>query len=465
MKQAAPEKRVLLVVHAIVIIFQPLVDSLRVFATLRFQLSMAVAAAAGTRGQIRVTMTSAATCHDRAMGAFRHWLLRQLTKNHKQHTRKEGNAEEACRDSDGFYDVPYEFETRTDGEEVDSTKRVFTGQEGIAGQWGRKERSLNHFTLVDDVLSEILSYADTRTLLQVALVSCSTQNVACDALYRKICVSAFRAGQLCQTLAALKQCAERVITLRIRHKDAGILHGIAFEAAFANMKHLQTLHLEVPVDTHALLRSFTGSLTTFTSSQPVSDSIYKLLLRQTTITILGLEEGLEKFHRIDVSPGLLPNLIRVRAPPRDVESLVPGRPVRHVRFHYTPQDAKLRPTVQLGFFLGCTVPLLRLDLMACQLINQPDLETLFSELRHLTVFQDDTWGKRRGSRNLEDELWFMADATCDLPKLCTLVVVTTLARKKALMIYDAVKTYSTAPRFRVLAIHTRDRCIGYTAQN
>ncbi|KAJ7104827.1 hypothetical protein C8R44DRAFT_746095 [Mycena epipterygia] len=293
---------------------------------------------------------------------------------------------------------------------------------------------LNQFTLVDNVLSEILNYADTRTLLQVALVSRNTQNFASDALYRKICVSAFCAGQLCQTLAALKQRAERVIALRIRHKDAGMLHGTAFEAAFANMKHLQTLHLEVPVDTRALLRSFTGSLTTFTSSQP-------------------------EFHCIDVSPGLLPNLIRVRAPPRDVESLVPGRPVRHVRFHYTPQDAKLRPTVQLGFFLGCTVPLLRLDLMACQLINQPDLETLFSELRHLTVFQDDTWGKRCGSRNLEDELWFMADATSDLPKLRTLVIVTTLTRKKALMIYDAVKTYSAAPRLHVLAIHTRDRCM------
>ncbi|KAJ7099167.1 hypothetical protein C8R44DRAFT_888620 [Mycena epipterygia] len=305
---------------------------------------------------------------------------------------------------------------------------------------------LNQFTLVDDVLSEILSYADTRTLLQVALVSRSTQNVVSDALYHKICVSA----------SVLANC---VIALRIRHKDAGMLHCTAFEAAFANMKHLQTLHLEVPVDTRVLLRSFTGSLTMFTSSQPVSDSIYKFLFRQTTITILGLEEGLEEFHCIDVSPGLLPNLIRVRAPPRDVESLVPGRPVRHVRFHYTPQDAKLRPTVQLGFFLGCTVPLLHLDLMACQLINQPDLETLFSELRHLTVFQDDTWGKCCGSRNLEDELWFMADATSDLPKLRTLVIVTTLTRKKALMIYDAVKTYSATPRLRVLTIHTRDRCM------
>jgi hypothetical protein len=169
--------------------------------------------------------------------------------------------------------------------------------------------------------------------------------------------------------------------------------GPTFEAALSSMVHVRYLHILCPVDVHALLKCFHAPLLTFTYGHPVCDTLREFLLWQPTITAISLYHPLRR----DPTLQFLPALEKVEALSHDLADLIVGARVQHIKFRYRPEERVMQPVVPAIFFALSDVPVVRVECLACQLVDQEELDLHLPNLETLVVLQDVKWGGHQAS--------------------------------------------------------------------
>lgn len=160
------------------------------------------------------------------------------------------------------------------------------------------------------------------------------------------------------------------------------------------MTGLRLLHIFCRVDPPALLRSINCSLEAFSYDFPMCDEVSAFLHSQPTILVLGLYQFFGR-HRYPPEVGFLPHLRALQARPSDIPRLINGRPVFSIKFQYRPADRILQPHFRLECFNLSTRLIRHVELMACQLADEADLEPLFSRLKRLLITEDSSWAEAR----------------------------------------------------------------------
>ncbi|KAJ7909357.1 hypothetical protein B0H13DRAFT_2330405 [Mycena leptocephala] len=164
--------------------------------------------------------------------------------------------------------------------------------------------------------------------------------------------------------------------------------GTAFEVSLASLTHLRDFHILCPVDVQALVTCLHAPLRAFTYGFPVCDTIYQFLVQQPTITTISLHHPV---HR-DPAPTFLPALETVEALSEDLADLIVGTRVRHITFRYRPEERVTQPVVPPIFFGLSDAAIVRVVCLACQLVDQEQLDLHLPDLETLVVLQDVTWG-------------------------------------------------------------------------
>ncbi|KAJ7907064.1 hypothetical protein B0H13DRAFT_2332680 [Mycena leptocephala] len=123
-----------------------------------------------------------------------------------------------------------------------------------------------------------------------------------------------------------------------------------------------------PINVKGLVQHFRAPLLSFTYGLPVCDTIYQFLVQQPSIIAISLYHPL---HR-DPTPTFLPALEKVEALSEDLADLIVGAAVRHIIFRYRPEERVTQPVVPPKFFGLSATAIVRVECMACQLVDQAD---------------------------------------------------------------------------------------------
>ncbi|KAJ6585955.1 hypothetical protein B0H19DRAFT_1250700 [Mycena capillaripes] len=231
--------------------------------------------------------------------------------------------------------------------------------------------------------------------------------------------------------------------------------GPSFEAALASMTCVRDLHILCPVDPQALVDHFRAPLRSFTYGFPMCDTLYQFLGQQPTITSLALRQPLGSRTP---EPSFLPCLERVEALVEDLGDLIVGAPVRELKFRYRPEEKATHPFLPATFFNLSAVHLTRVELMACQLVDESELNLYLPSLETLVILQDSTWGGRRASEAYPQLITDLARQLTRLRNLRLLIVITELGVRQANSFCQALRHHCRASLLHQFVFHGSTTC-------
>jgi F-box domain len=223
-----------------------------------------------------------------------------------------------------------------------------------------------------DVLREILEHVDKNdlaTLCRVNKICCACSQ---DVLYREIeCED----PNLIQTLAQSTDLARRV---RSFQTDCDFRE---LATALQNMSSLLRLDLDCIGDP-SILDGCTFKLDSFACDFPYSESLQKILNGQSSLTEFTIYHSAG--HPPPFEETFLPNLTLVKAEPRWLHMLIPGRPVSEVRVFESWDDEH---PIDFSIFTLSTAPIRKLEISYRRLYPTygSQLTSIFPSLEHLTI--------------------------------------------------------------------------------
>ncbi|KAJ7113446.1 hypothetical protein C8R44DRAFT_881762 [Mycena epipterygia] len=311
-----------------------------------------------------------------------------------------------------------------------------------------------------EIQKEILSHCRRSDLPVFALASYNSACLVREQLYREIGISFRRAQLLFRTLAEDEEggIARKIRLLDLMEGRPSEIHpGPHFLRALQLMASLRYFFVRCRVEP-ALLLSFVGELRVFTYAFPICDTLYRFLTCQPTIRSLSLKST---FNNYALFSTFLPKLRHLEALPHEIPRLINGRPIRHLRMCYLPDDALRKPSLPLNNVLLSTCGLRVLEMMGYQFLDDPDAPRYFPELEELILLQDATWGKRNASPRFPGLMNTLAERLTGIEQLDTVIFVTTLSKRAAVTICGAFRAHCRAPRLQELVVHTFDRCISW----
>ncbi|KAJ7906943.1 hypothetical protein B0H13DRAFT_2020027 [Mycena leptocephala] len=308
--------------------------------------------------------------------------------------------------------------------------------------------------LSDELWRQALVNCPRSTLITVPLV-CKRFSTHIDRiLYHKVNVNFRQALLFFRTLRGRPALGGNVRYLHLQRAEFCI-DGAAFEAALASLTGVRNLHILCPIDVKAFVQHFRAPLLSFTYGLPVCDTVYQFLVQQPSITAISLYHPL---HR-DPTPTFLPALEKVEALSEDLADLIVGAPVQHIVFRYRSEEWVTQPVVPPQFFALSNAVIVRVECMACQLVDQAELDLHLPNLETLVVTQDVTWGDRQASDEYPQLAIGLARKLTRLQKLELLIVVTELRSLHATIFCQALRDYCQAPQLLKFVFHSGTKCL------
>ena len=236
------------------------------------------------------------------------------------------------------------------------------------------------------IILENLDKPDQATVCRLNKVCCACSQ---PILFRDIHIREFDKGvAVCRTLSRSPHLAGCVRSFSIRFREKGVHFQEKLVDTLQNLSSLRHLTLSINYGFTPLPggRTFNFKLDSFSFQLSYDQNLISFLDSQPSLTTIDFWPNEGDESQIDAT--CLPNLTRVAARLRDLNYLIPGRPVSDVTC-YTASSRDF----DLNLFTRSTAPIQKLKINYGFLYPTPGslLASVFPSLTHLTIMSKETF--------------------------------------------------------------------------